>query len=394
MTFRLAILCSHPIQYYGPLFRELSRRAEVTVFFSHRATPVDQAQAGFGTSFEWDVDMTTGYEHVFLSNVAARPGLDHFGGCDTPEIGSRLAGGKFDALLVLGWHLKAYVQGILAAKRLQLPVLVRGDSHLETPRSSFKRIAKSIAYPALLRFFDAALYVGERSRSYYLRYHYPERRLFHSPHCVDTARFATEATQDARAALRRKLAIGAKTTALLFAGKLLPFKRPLDVIEAAYACRQNGLNVEVIVVGDGELRNQITSRAESIQVPTHFLGFCNQSRMPSVYAASDVLILPSEHETWGLVANEALACGRPVILSDACGAAPDLAADRNAGRTFPAGNIPALTAAICEFHAKPPTAEAILARSRRHSLAAAADGVMAAISFVSPGRAQEGPTSP
>lgn len=390
MSFRLAVLTSHPIQYQAPLFRRLSESSDLTVFFARRASSADQAHAGFGTMFEWDVDLVSGYRHVFMTNVAKQPGLDHFAGCDTPEISQRLTDGKFDALLVMGWHLKSYLQGIWAAKRLGIPVMVRGDSHLDTPRSSLKQISKSIGYPVFLRLFDAALYVGQRSRAYYRHYHFPERRLFHSPHCIDAERFRAHATEDARGALLHSLAIGRQTKVILFAGKLLPFKRPLDVIEAVAECRQRGGDIDVVVAGDGELRETMLRHAENLRVPTHFLGFCNQSKMPAVYAASDALVLPSDgRETWGLVANEALACGKPIILSDTCGSAPDLAVDGNVGRAFPVGDIAALTAAISDVLTKPPSRAAISTMSERHSLSAAADGVMAALSFVVRRRGRE-----
>jgi glycosyltransferase involved in cell wall biosynthesis len=380
MTRHLAILSSHPIQYYGPLFRRLAEHVDLKVFFAHRQTPQDQARAGFGTAFDWDVDLTSGYAHAFLTNVSRRPGTDHFGGCDTPDLAARLRLGRFDRLLVMGWHLKSYVQGVLAAKRLGIPVLVRGDSQLATPRSSLKRVAKSLLYPHLLRRFDAALYVGARARAYYEHYCYPSERLFFSPHCVDTAWFAARATADARALLRARFGIAPETFVLLFAGKLVPFKRPADIVAAAASCRDIGLAVEIMVAGDGELRQHVSSAAASLGIPLHVLGFCNQTEMPHVYAASDVLILPSDgHETWGLVANEALACGRPVILSDACGCSTDLAADGRAGRMFPTGDISALAAAIRALIASPPPVETIAAVSERHGLVAAASGVFAAL---------------
>ena len=138
---RLAIVASHPIQYQAPLFRELASRFDLSVLFAHRATEEDQAKAGFGVRFDWDVDLLSGYAHVFMDNVASRPGLGGFFGCDTPEIYARLAEGKFDAVLVSGWHFKSYRQAALAAKRLGLPLLVRGDSHLGTQRSWPKKRA-------------------------------------------------------------------------------------------------------------------------------------------------------------------------------------------------------------------------------------------------------------
>jgi glycosyltransferase involved in cell wall biosynthesis len=378
----LAIVVSHPIQYYAPLFRELAKRIELTVFFGHGATPDDQAKAGFGVRFEWDVDLLSGYTHRFLRNVAKRPSLDRFAGCDTPEIGERLCEGRFDAVLVHGWYLKSFLQALFAAKRQGLPVLVRGDSHLETPRSAVKRLAKSVAYPPFLRLFDAALHVGTRSRDYWTRYGYPASRLFFSPHCVDAAWFAARATQQARNALREQLGIDPKSKALLFAGKLVAFKRPLDVVSAAARLRTEGRNLCVLVAGAGPLESEMRAAAVTAGVPMHTLSFCNQTAMPSLYAAADVLVLPSERETWGLVANEALACGLPIVLSDAVGSAPDLVGDGLVGRVFPLGDVGALAAAIANVLDSPPSAVAIAAKSAAFSLERAADGILRASAFV------------
>jgi len=379
---RLAVVASHPIQYHAPLFRELARQINLTVFFAHRATPADQAHAGFGVEFDWDIDLLSQYEHVFLRNIARKPGLDAFPGCDTPDIGTRLAEGHFDAVLVMGWHLKSFVQALVAAKRLGMPVLSRGDSQLRTQRSALKKAAKAFAYPAFLRLFDAGLYVGERSRAYWRRYGYPSSRLFFSPHCVDAQWFAVRATTEARTALRARLGLAPDAKVALFAGKLVPMKRPLDLVASAARLRHKRRELALLVAGSGPLQDEIAVRARLEGVTLHHLGFCNQSEMPAVYAAADVLVLTSEaSETFGLVANEALACGRPVVLSDAVGAAPDLAADGSAGRVYPMGDIAALALALDEILLRPPTYEAMAARSARYSLAAAVDGIVRATAF-------------
>jgi glycosyltransferase involved in cell wall biosynthesis len=380
---RLAVVASHPVQYYAPLFRELARRLELSVFYAHRASAEDQAAAGFGVAFEWDSDLLSGYAHRFLRNVARQPRLDAFGGCDTPEIGARLREGGFDAVMLFGWRLKSDLQAGLAAKRLGLPILVRGDSQLATPRSPLRRLAKAIAYPPLLRLADAALYVGERSRAYWARYGYPASRTFFSPHSVDAAWFANRATPQAREALRARLGIRTEAAVALFAGKLAPFKRPLDVVEAAARLRRDGAPVTVLVAGAGELAGAMADAARRAGVDLHPLGFCNQTQMPEVYAASDVLVLPSDsRETWGLVANEALACCRPVVLSDQVGAAPDLAADGDAGRVFRGGDAADLAAALGQVLTQPPSSHRIAAKSAAYSLVRAADGVEEALARV------------
>src|SRR5262249_32950000 len=347
------------------------------------ATSTDQAKAGFGVPFDWDVDLLSGYAHTFLRNIAKRPGLDRFGGCDTPEIGERFREGRFDCVLVQGWYLKSFLQAVLAAKFQRLPVLARGDSHLNTPRSVLKRTVKSAVYPPFLRLFDAALYVGKRSLAYWRHYRYPASRLFFSPHCVDGAWFAAHATPEARAELRARLGIGSQTKLALFAGKLVPFKRPMDVIAASAHLRAAGRDLSLLVAGAGPLESDISAVARSAGVPIHMLGFCNPTLMPQAYAAADFLILPSDgRETWGLVANEALACGRPVVLSDAVGSAPDFATDGSAGRVFPVGNVRALANAIADLLDSRPAPEAIAAKSAAFSVERATDGIMRAACFV------------
>jgi glycosyltransferase involved in cell wall biosynthesis len=250
-------------------------------------------------------------------------------------------------------------------------------------RSQAKVLAKRLSYPTLLRTFDAALATGARSRDYYLHYDYPDERIFYSPHSVDTEWFRGRSNPAERAKLRSELGVAENEKLVLFAGKLVAFKRPLDVVEAAAIARSRGLAAQVVVAGSGELEGRLRQRAGTLNVPLHYLGFKNQTDMPAVYAAADVLVLPSDaRETWGLVCNEALACTTPVIVSDAAGCAPDLAADGAAGRMYPAGDCEACAHALIALFDEPPSPRAIDEVSGRHSVARAADGVMAGLSAV------------
>jgi glycosyltransferase involved in cell wall biosynthesis len=379
---RLAVVTSHPIQYQAPLFRELATRLDLTVFFAYRATSQDQANAGFDVAFDWDIDLTSGYGSRFLTNVSRTPGPSHFFACDTPEIGGLLRKGRFDALLVMGWHLKTYWQAIWAAKTVGMPVLIRGDSQLGTPRGTAKRMAKKLLYPSALRVFDAALYVGERSRAYWGHYGYPRGGMFFSPHCVDTKWFAARAVLDKREEIRHRLGIAANAKVALFAGKLLAFKRPLDLVAATASLKTSGYAVSILTAGSGPLEAELAAAVTTSGVSLHRLGFCNQTEMPGAYAAADVLVLPSSgRETWGLVANEAQACGVPVIVSSACGCAPDLAEDGTAGCVFPFGDTKALAAALRTMLDRPPARKSILEKSEKYSVAAAADGIQEGLAF-------------
>ena len=350
------------------------------MFYAHRASPKDQAEAGFGVAFEWDVDLLQGFDSEFLTNRSANPGVSNFRGCDTPDITMRLRDGGFEALLVMGWHLKSYLQGIWSAKLLGLRVLVRGDSQIETARSLAKRIAKRLIFPVGLRVFDAALYVGQRSRAYYEHYGYPSARLFFSPHCIDTAWFARQAAAMGRAEARAAYGLGEADKVVLFVGKLLPRKRPGDIIAAVSHMHTCSSQIVVVMAGSGELEEQLRVQAYEAGVRLLMLGFRNQQELPGIYRAADVLVLPSDAtETWGLVANEALACGTPVILSEACGCAMDFATETGPAFSFPLGNIESLRAKIEDVLNNPPNAEQVIALSEKFSVQRAAEGVSLAL---------------
>jgi glycosyltransferase involved in cell wall biosynthesis len=211
--------------------------------------------------------------------------------------------------------------------------------------------------------------VGTRSEEYF-RY-YGAKRVVRSPHFVDNRAFRSGAR---RGTLRAEWGIDDKTLAVLFVGKLIDKKRPADVVAACH--RVPG--TRAIIVGDGPLKATMPSDAT-------FLGFRNQSELPSIYAAADVLVLPSDRqETWGLVINEAMAAGLPVIASDAVGCVPDLITPGVTGDRFPAGDVDALAAALRALRDDPKRgprmAAAASERVSAYTAERAAAGVMEAVS--------------
>lgn len=384
MNYRLGVLASHPIQYQAPLFRELARHVDLTVYFAHRQTAAGQAAAGFNVAFEWDVDLLGGYKHRFLHNQAKHPSTDRYAGCDTPEIAEEIQQGGFDAFLVTGWYLKSYWQAIRACRRHGVPLMVRGDSQLGTPRGRLKQAIKEFVYPRVLRHFDACLYVGQKNREYLEHYGVPADRLFFSPHCIDNEAFALRALEIDRMASRERLGIKTDQKAVLFVGKLLDRKRPQDLIEALHVLRGRGIDACAVFAGDGPLRSILAAQANSTGVPLIFLGFRNQTELPEAYATADVMVLPSEgSETWGLVVNEALACGTPVVVSDAVGCAPDLPIEGETGAVYPMRDTQALADALRRVLAAPPPREAIRRKIDAYSVPAAARGVLEAVAQLS-----------
>jgi glycosyltransferase involved in cell wall biosynthesis len=381
MSRRIGFLISHPIQYYAPIFRALAERCDLTVYFAHRQSAEQQARAGFDVAFDWDIDLLSGYRSKFLTNVSRRPSTDHFWGCNSPDVGQEIADGQFDAFVVPGWSLWSYWQAVGACRRVGVPVLVRGDSQLPAQRGRLLRYAKELGFPSLLRRFDGYLYVGQRNREYLSHYHVPPSRLFFSPHCVDNAAFQAGA-QAARAQATeegRGRSQGRKQ--VLFVGKLIPRKNPLDVLRAAALLQGKGMSLEVAFAGSGELADGLERFARTEGLPARFHGFVNQSRLPGVYAAADVIALPSDgSETWGLVINEAMACGVPAVVSSGVGCGPDLIEPGETGATFRLGDIAGMAAALETVLGFEPsaTSKRLAQRMEIYSPESAADGIVGA----------------
>jgi glycosyltransferase involved in cell wall biosynthesis len=345
--FRVGILSTHPIQYYSPWYRALSREPgiDLTVYYAHRQTAEGQAAAGFGVAFEWDVPLLDGYRHQFLRNVARNPNVGDYRGCDTPEIAEVITRERFDAFIVHGWYNRSYWQAIRACWRTGTPLMCRGDSQLCTPRSHLRRFLKRWLYRSFIPRFDAYLVVGQRAREYYLAYGADADRMYFVPHFVDNAYFARAAAEllPRRAELRRQYELGREATVFLFAGKFIAKKRPLDFVNAVTAARRRHIRLEGAMVGDGPLRPAVEAAVADRSAPVRLCGFRNQSQIAEAYVASDAIVLPSDGgETWGLVVNEAMACGRPAIVSNQVGCAPDLVVDGQTGYVFPCGSVEAL----------------------------------------------------
>ena len=350
MKYRLAIVETHPIQYKAPLFRQLAGHPQIDLTVLYALIPdASQQGAGFGVSFAWDVPLLDGYRYEVLANRAKHPAPNRFSGCDTPGIFERLEKLKPDAVLVNGWVAKTCLQALWACRRLGIPCLVRGEANLLRPRAAWKHALHRL----LLRQYRAYLAIGSANRDFYRFHRCREERIFWTPYAVDNDFFAAQAAAraDRRGDLRAALGIPRGACVFLFSGKLVPKKHPLDLLEAlALLPPPRRARAQVLVAGDGPLRGVCERFAREKSLPVTFAGFLNQSRLPDAYAAADVLVLPSDAgETWGLVVNEAMASGRPAIVSRAAGCCADLVVEGETGQSFDLHDVRGLSGLLAGY---------------------------------------------
>ena len=344
-----AYVITHPIQYYTPVLQHMARSVgdDFEVLYCSRELESSHARAGFGVEYRWDMPLLDGYRYRFLKNCARVPSTSSFGGLDNPELGRVIASRAYSAVVINGWHFKSAWRSIFACWRHGVPVLVRSDSHLRGSRAS-KQWAKWPLYRSFIPRLDGCLPAGSWSRDYFENYGAKKHHIFTIPHCVDNRRFERQMKllRPQRAAVRRQWRIAPDATVFLFAGKFINVKRPADFISAIGRSAPANSSIVGLMAGDGPLRPQCEEQARTAGAPVRFTGFLNQSRIPEAYAAADALVLPSETETWGLVVNEAMACGLPCIVSDRVGCGPDIVDRGVTGDVYPMGDVEALAARL------------------------------------------------
>ena len=363
MSPRLAVVLSHPIQYYSPWFRWLRAHTtlEFRVFYLWEFGTTVQRDPHFQTTFKWDVDLISGYEHEFVPNAARVPGTGHFWGLRNPTLTPRLAAWRPNAVLLFGYAYASHLRVIAWARRRGVPLIFRGDSHfLGRPAPGW---ARTLLLRRLYAQFAAITYVGRANRDYFTTLGVPADKLFFAPHAVNRGLFepARPEHQAAANALRAQLGLAATTRVVLFAGKFIAAKQPRELLEAFLAL--NLPDTALVLVGDGPEGAALQERARSAPAGrVHFLPFANQSEMPARYLLADVFALPSRglYETWGLAVNEAMHMGLPCLVSDRVGCQQDLVSDGETGWVFRADDpsqlreklAAALTADLPAFKAR------------------------------------------
>ncbi len=387
----LLVISTHPIQYHAPVYRALQQQCGVptTVVYASDFSISGYRDREFGASFSWDIDLLSGYTTHFLSRVAD-------GGAQSYE--QVTAGGlvpllktlDFKAALILGYQPRFHLDAFWAVRRTGVPLLLRAEaSDHNIQRSVQKQLARDAFLRVYYRQFDRILNIGAESRSHYRRLGYPEHKLIFAPYCVDTSVFArTNGTAaEQRATVRQALNLPDDQIVILISGKLVPHKAPEKLIAALRMLPEaERVRITLMFLGAGELRPTLESDAQvAPRIDARFLGFKNQSELTPYYHATDLLVLPSSGETWGLVVNEALYHGKPCIVSDRVGCAQDLVQPGITGEVFAADSVASLAAALqraFRLLEHPGTADRCRAIVQGYSVEAAARGIARAYAEV------------
>jgi glycosyltransferase involved in cell wall biosynthesis len=298
---------------------------------------------------KWDVPLLGGYQSEFLPRLRDSGRLS-FSRPLNWGIYKRLRDGQFDAVWIHGYATTSTLQAILAARSLGIPVLVRAESTMfDRSRSRKKRVAKALFFRLFKTCISAILSIGEANSAYWRHYLGEQVPIFPFYYSVDND-FFQQRCRDAsltREDFRRELGLEPGRRVILYASKLQTRKRCGDLLEA-FLRLSAGQSIQpppyLLIVGDGEERAALQERAKSARPgDVRFLGFQNQTALPRFYDLCDVFVLTSVDEPWGLVVNEVMNAGKPVIVSNEVGCQRNLVEDGVNGCVVRARDIDGLT---------------------------------------------------
>jgi glycosyltransferase involved in cell wall biosynthesis len=369
--YKIAIVVTHPIQYFVPLFRRLAQEPGVdcTVLYSSLMGSQAYIDSGFSLKVKWDIPLLEGYRYkvmpgYFLAN------LRNFFSCTSPQVVAELSKGGYDAVIVFGWGQLTSWLAFLGAGLGRVPVMMYGDTNVlhESSKSRFLQAIRRTLLTRLFRRVAAFLVSGTFNRKFYESFGVPPEKCFRVPLAVDNDYFTAgaESAKKRRDEFRGRLGIAPEAVVLLFVGKLVPWKRPQDLLYAAVSLRERVPHLAIAFAGEGELRPFLESEIRRLSLKNvHLLGFKNQSELPEIYGISDIFVLPSSRDPRGLVTNEAMACSLPIIVSDRTGVWGDwdLVRDGENGFVYPCGDVGALGQAIYRLVTEPGLRERMAARS-------------------------------
>lgn len=339
----LAIIVTHPIQYYVPVYQQLAKACRLRVFYSWGEKGASSKyDPDFNKHIQWDIPLLESYSFEFQENTAKDPGSHHYKGILNPKLIENIKAFQPDAILIYGWAYQSHLATMRYFKG-KIPVWFRGDSNLLDETSRLRKILRKLFLTWVYQHIDLAFYVGNANKAYYKAFGLNETKLVFAPHAVDNERFSA-APKQASENIRAHLNIKSEEILILFAGKLESKKNPLLLLKAFSEITL--ANTHLLFVGNGELEvqlkesTQLHHKKDKLQ-NVHFMDFQNQSQMPAVYQACDLFCLPSQGpgETWGLAINEAMAAGKAILVSDKVGCAPDLILKNKNGDIFTSGDL-------------------------------------------------------
>src|SRR6266849_1764922 len=267
--YRVLCVCSHPVQYASPVFREMACHPEIDLLVAY--CTLHGAEAGldpeFGIEVQWDVPLLEGYPWVEIPNRSLRSGLGRFFGLFNPGLRKLIRDGGFDLVFLLtGYVYASFWIALRAAKSCKIPLMFGTDATTISPRDArhWKIWAKRRILPKIYGLADIAVAASRAGKEYLKSLRVPPDRIVVEPLVVDNPWWLRRSAEVNRASVRQSWGVFPEQQVVLFCAKLQPWKRPSDLLRAFAKAGVPG--AVLIIVGEGPLRTELEAEAAALGI--------------------------------------------------------------------------------------------------------------------------------
>ena len=373
MKQRLVVLTEIISPYRIPVFNALAKRPEIdlhVIFLAETDSSMRQWQV-------YSSEIRFSYEVL----QSWRRRLGKLNVLVNSNVAEALREAHPDVILCGGYNYLASWQAVHWAKKNRVAFLLWCESTASDRRNRHQLVER--LKTSFLRSCDGFVVPGKSALEYLQQMTDGSRIIVVAPNAVDIQLFAIGNELALAAQCRLRGALGLPARYFLFVGRLVKAKGVLDLLDA-----YSGLSPELragvglVFVGDGPLRADLEVMARSVfPGSVHFPGFIHRDELPSYYSLAECLVLPTHSDTWGMVVNEAMACGLPVICASVAGCAADLV--KSNGRIVASGDVLGLREAMLEIASDPGLRKYMSEQSRilirNYSPKCCADGIAEAV---------------
>jgi len=345
VTRRLVIITEIISPYRIPLFNALEQHPEIDLHVIFLAETDPELR-------QWQVyreEIRFSYEVL----PSWRKQIGSYNLLLNRNVARALAGARPEVVICGGYNYPASWRALRWARSRGIRFFLWSESTRQDLRAGSALI--EFAKAEFLRRCDGFVVPGKSAREYLLAHKIKDAAIFTAVNAVDNALFATAAVAARQNAIHLRSALGLPNRYFLFAGRLVKEKGVFDLL-SAYAKLSEPVRSDVglVFVGDGAARPALEAESEKVFPGTiRFPGFAQREQLANYYALADMLILPTYTDTWGLVVNEAMACGLGVVVSDAAGCAADLVSDHWNGRLIRPGDVSSLASVMEDLAHQP-----------------------------------------
>jgi 1,2-diacylglycerol 3-alpha-glucosyltransferase len=374
MSLRLVILTEIIAPYRIPVFNVLARRAALDLHVIFLAETDETVR-------QWRVYKDEiCFSHQILPSWRWRAGRTSI--LINRGLWSALNKMSPQVIICGGYNYGASWEALLWARRHRVPFVLWSESNSQDTRAGRAWVESPKAY--FLRHCDRFVVPGKASFEYLKTLGCEEASILTAPNAVDNSLFATHAENTFGHATEFRDKLKLPSRFILFVGRLVPEKGVFDLLEA-YSKLESGVRSEVglVFAGEGASREELAQQARRISPgAVCFSGFAQREDLAGLYALAEGLVLPTHSDPWGLVVNEAMACGLPIIVSSVAGCSTDLVEDGWNGFVVPPRDPEKLSVAINALVRQPGLRQRMSAHSleriRSYSPEACAEGLAAA----------------